>query len=48
MVAFISLVISGILAVILGAIVLIWPRSLVIIIGIYLLVSGMLQIIAGL
>jgi len=41
-----SLAISGILAVIAGIIILIWPKSLNIAVGLYLLIAGILQLIA--
>ncbi len=42
-----ALAISGILAIIMGIIILIWPRSLNIAVAIYLIVVGIIQLIGG-
>lgn len=47
MVQLLSLTISGILAVVLGILVLAFPKFLRVAVGLYLLISGVLQIIAG-
>lgn len=41
-----SLALSGILAVIAGIVILIWPKSLNLAVGIYLLVAGLIQVIS--
>lgn len=43
--AILSLTISGILAILIGIIVLVWPKTLNYAIGLYLLITGLLQII---
>jgi len=42
-----SLAISGVLAVVLGLVILVWPKSLNLAVAIYLIIAGILQIIAG-
>ncbi|MEK6926252.1 MAG: DUF3096 domain-containing protein [Nanoarchaeota archaeon] len=42
----ISLVLSAILAILAGIVVLAWPKSLNIAVGLWLLISGILQLIA--
>jgi len=44
----VSLTISAILSIIFGIIILIWPKSLNYAIAIWLLLSGLLQILMGL
>ncbi|MBI2631603.1 DUF3096 domain-containing protein [Candidatus Pacearchaeota archaeon] len=41
----VTLTISAILAVIFGLIILVWPKFLNIFVGLYLLITGMLQIL---
>lgn len=43
----VSLAISGVLAIIFGIIILVWPRSLNIAVGLYLLISGILQLVGN-
>ena len=45
--AAITLTISAILSIIIGIIILIWPKSLNYAIAIWLLLSGLLQILSG-
>ncbi|MEK6850738.1 MAG: DUF3096 domain-containing protein [Nanoarchaeota archaeon] len=47
MVQIVSLALSGILAIVLGLLILFFPKFLRWGVGIYLLVAGVLQIIAG-
>ena len=42
----ISLTLSAILAVLAGIVILIWPKSLNVAVGLWLLISGILQLIA--
>lgn len=44
--AVITLTISALLAVIAGIVILIWPKSLNIAVGIWLLISGLLQLVS--
>ncbi|MFW5846698.1 MAG: DUF3096 domain-containing protein [Nanoarchaeota archaeon] len=44
----ITFAISGIIALISGIIILVWPKSLNIVIGLWLLITGALQLIQGL
>jgi len=44
--AVITLTLSAILAIIAGIVVLIWPKTLNIAIGLWLLISGILQLVA--
>jgi len=46
MVYLISLTVSAILAILAGIVVLIWPKSLNIAVGLWLLISGILQLVA--
>lgn len=43
----ITLAIGGILAIIFGLIILIWPRSLNIAVGLYLIIVGIIQLVGG-
>jgi hypothetical protein len=42
----ISLALSAILAILAGIVVLVWPKSLNIAVGLWLLISGILQLVA--
>jgi uncharacterized membrane protein HdeD (DUF308 family) len=42
----ISLALSAILAILAGIVILIWPKSLNVAVGLWLLISGILQLIA--
>ncbi len=41
--AMLSLTISGVLAILVGLVILVWPKTLNIAVGLYLLVTGILQ-----
>ncbi len=43
--AIVSITISAVLAIIVGLIILIWPKSLNIAVGLWLLITGILQLI---
>lgn len=42
----ISLTLSAILAILAGIVVLVWPKSLNVAVGLWLLISGILQLVA--
>jgi len=46
MVYLISLTVSAILAILAGVVILIWPKTLNVAVGLWLLISGILQLIA--
>jgi uncharacterized membrane protein HdeD (DUF308 family) len=46
MVYLISLTISAILAIIAGVVILAWPKVLNVVVGLWLLISGVLQLVA--